>query len=271
MSSIHGTVRTARAWLALALIAALSLALLAGLLYSVFAALSRDTSSPVAPSARQSVDAPAGGPAARSNTGVDQRDELAARPMLQLAPSAARPQPLVAATAGPPISLPGATSTSDLVATGYPRTPEGALAQLAAIDALALHDLDPVQLRRVHDWATLPGAVPLTEWTPFVAASAALNAADVPDGAADLSSAFTPVAGQIKGVVADDFVVACVLGEWSVAYRATSRAGAADCQRMVWSGRRWWIGPGEQPAYAPSAWPGSADAVRAGWRELADA
>jgi hypothetical protein len=65
--------------------------------------------------------------------------------------------------------------------------------------------------------------------------------------------------------------VACVLGEWQVTYRDTSRAGAGDCQRLVWTDGRWWIGDGDQAAYAPSAWPGSADAVRAGWRALTDA
>jgi hypothetical protein len=74
------------------------------------------------------------------------------------------------------------------------------------------------------------------------------------------------VQGQIKGTVGPDFVVACVLGEATVSAATVGRGGAGDCQRMVWSDERWWIGPGAQPAPAPSAWPGSADAIRAGWR-----
>lgn len=271
MPFISRTTRTAKAWLALVLIAALVLALVAGLVYSVSATLSRDVAAPAAPSAEQPASARTTETAAGATTGQNPRDELAAQPMLQLPPSAARPQPLVAETAGPPIALPTPTDTSGLVATGFPQTPEGAVAQLAAIDTMALRDLDPAQLRRVHEWATRPDAVPLEAWNPFVAASAALVAAGVPDGTADLTSTFTPVAGQIKGIVGDDFVVACVLGEWQATYRGTSRAGAGDCQRMVWSEGRWWIGAGNQPAYAPSAWPGSADAVRVGWRALTDA
>lgn len=271
MHPIGRTTRTARAWLALALIAALVLALTAGLVYSVSATLSRDVVPLEAPSAEQPTPARPAEAAAGATTSQDPWDELAAEPMLQLPPSSARPQPLVAETAGPPIVLPAATDTSGLVATGFPQTPEGALAQLAAIDTLALRDLDPAQVRRVHEWAVSPDAVPLEAWNPFVAASAALAAAGAPDGAADLTSTFTPVAGQIKGSVGDDFVVACVLGEWQVTYRDTARAGAGDCQRLVWTEGRWWIGAGDQPAYAPSAWPGSADAVRAGWRSLTDA
>lgn len=271
MHSISRTTRTARVWLTLGIIAALALALLAGLAYSVASTLSRDATEPdTAPADRPSTPR-VGEVATSESTAIGPRDELAAEPMLQLAPSAARPQPLVTDTAGPPIALPAATDTSGLVATGFPHTTEGALAQLAAIDALALRDLDPAQLRRVHAWAAEPGAVPLQGWTPFVAATAALGAAGAPKGTADLTSTFTPVAGQIKGSVGRDFVVACVLGEWQVTYRETSSAGAADCQRMAWVEGRWRIGAGDQPAYAPSAWPGSADAVRAGWRALTDA
>ena len=271
MHSIRTAPRAARAWLALALIASLALALLAGLLYTVIATFSAESAPPEKGPARQPGSVQPEGAADVDATVQDAQDKLAAEPMVELAPSAARPQPLVTETAGPSIPLPAATDTSGLVATGFPRTPEGALAQLAAIDSLALRDLHPDQLRRVHEWAAMPGAVPLLEWTPFVGASAALDAAGVPDGSADLTSTFTPVAGQIKGTVGDDFVVACVLGEWQATYRATVRAGAGDCQRMVWTQGRWWIGPGDQPAYAPSAWPGSADAVRAGWRALTDA
>ncbi len=270
MHSIRRARQVTRAWLALAVIASLALALLAGLIVTVASTLSSQASPgessgpPSTVSAtRQSV-----APAVRAQ---DPEDELAARPMLQLAPSAARPQPLVVETAGPPIPLPRALDTTTLVPTGFPQTPEGALAQLAAIDSMAMRDLSPVQLRRVHEWATAPGAVPVEKWTPFVAASAALEAAGAPEGDLELSSTFTPVAGQIKGSLGDDFTVVCVLGEWQVSYRDTSRAGAGDCQRMKWSDGRWWIGEGDQPAYAPSAWPGSADAVRAGWRVLADA
>ena len=271
MHSIRRAHQTARAWLALALIVTLVLALLAGLALTVVSTLSSQAGPTDGPQEQQSTASASSRPASPAASTQDPGDELAAQPMLQLAPSAARPQPLVVEIAGPPIPLPRASENTSLVPTGFPRTPEGALAQLAAIDALAFRDLSPAQLRRVHAWATAPGAVPVEQWTPFVAASAALEAAGAPEGDAELTSTFTPVAGQIKGSVGDDFTVVCVLGEWQVTYRDTSRAGAGDCQRMQWSDGRWWIGAGDQPAYAPSAWPGSADAVRAGWRALSDA
>jgi hypothetical protein len=86
---------------------------------------------------------------------------------------------------------------------------------------------------------------------------------------ADVS--YAAVQGQIKGVVGRDFVVACVLGEFNAMLNESAKAGVGDCQRMAWIGGRWRIGPGAQPPEAPHAWPGSADAVRGGWRELSRA
>lgn len=263
--TLHRHVATARAWFALAVIALLLLAVVTGIAFTVASALADEQRAHDAVTALPTVTTAT--PKARTAS-RSAEDELAAAQMVQLPASAARPQALIEDTARPSITLPPPTRTEELVPTGFPHTPEGAVAQLAAIDSLALRDLTPAQVRAAHRWAATPGAVPLHDWTPYVAASAALDAAGLPEGSADVASTFTPVAGLIKGSIGTDFVVACVLGEWQVTYRATSRAGAADCQRMVWSGGRWRIGPGAQPAYAPSAWPGSADAVRAGWRGL---
>ncbi len=257
----------ARAWLTLVTAAILALALLAGLLYAIATTLrgsrsvAADTASPPTSSA---------GPATSPTpSGSAREDELAQRPMLALAPSAADPQPLVSAVAGAPVRLPSPTRTVGDLASGFPHTSVGALAALAAIDSMALRDLRPAQVRQVYSWAALPGAVSLKDWRMNLAAEAALEGAGVPEGSSDLQSTFTPLAVQVKGHVGRDFVVACVLGEWSLTYRSNARAGIGDCQRMVWSRGRWRIGPGEQPASAPSAWPGSADAVRAGWRSVA--
>ncbi|MDQ5841756.1 MAG: hypothetical protein M3537_11610 [Chloroflexota bacterium] len=204
------------------------------------------------------------------------KNALAAKPMLPVAPAAALPQPIAASaagsTAGPPVVLPAATDTTGLVPTGYPRTPAGAVAQLAAIDALALKDLNPSNPRAAYDWAALPGAVPFEQWTPQVGVSAILTAAGTPRGSSELTSTWALTHAQIKGVLDDgNFVLACVLGQFDANYRSSVRAGVGDCQRMVWQAGRWWIGPGTQPAFAPSTWPGSADCMRAGWREVANA
>jgi len=204
------------------------------------------------------------------------QNALAAVPMLEVIPEAALPQPLARSTAGSPatapLTLPGATDTTQLVPTGYPRTPAGAVAQLAAIDALAFKDLNPFNPRAAYDWAALPAAVPYEAWTPQVGVSAVLAAVGELRGSTGLTSTWTLTHAQIKGVLNDgNFVVACVLGEFDANYRASVRAGVGDCQRMVWQQGRWRIGPGAQPAFAPSTWPGSAECVRAGWREVPNA
>ncbi len=267
-----------RAWFVLALAAAIAVAVIAGFLYALLGSMGEasPTDQRTASSQAPGSSAAPGSPVTavgrnETSTTTAREDDLAARRMVQLPPSAARPQPLATATAGPPIALPPGSDAKGPATSGFPQTPAGALAQLAAIDVAALQDLDPQRVASVHAWAALPGAIPLDEWTPAVAVDAARIAAGQPDAVAELSSVFTPLAGQIKGTVGDSFVVACVLGEWQITYRSTSRAGAGDCQRMVWHDGRWRIGPGAQPAYAPSAWPGSADAVRAGWRALTDA
>jgi len=192
--------------------------------------------------------------------------------MLQVAPADALPQPIAGPTTAAPLMLPGPTSTTELVPTGYPRTPAGAVAQLAAIDAFALKDLNPSNPRQAHDWASLPGAVSFEQWTPQVGVSAILTAAGTPQGSPELTSTWTLTHAQVKGVLdRGNFVLACVLGEFDANYRTIVRAGLGDCQRMVWHAGRWWIGPGEQPAFAPSTWPGSVDCVRANWREVHNA
>jgi hypothetical protein len=267
-----------RAWFVLAIAAAIAVALIAGFLYAVLGSFRSEapTNGRAASSHAPGSSAAPGSPATVAGANiahgaVARQDELAERPMLRLPPSAARPQALVTAVAGAPIVLPIGSESDGPVTSGFPETSEGALAQLAAIDAAALQDLDPERVAAVHSWAVLPGGVSLDEWTPAVAVTAARVAAGQPVETAELTSVFTPLAGQIKGTVGDSFVVACVLGEWQITYRSTSRAGVGDCQRMVWHDGRWRIGPGAQPAFAPSAWPGSGDAVRAGWRAFTDA
>ena len=45
--------------------------------------------------------------------------------------------------------------------------------------------------------------------------------------------------------------------------------GVGDCQAMRWTaGGQWRISPGPAAAAAPSAWPGSQDAVNAGYRDI---
>jgi len=199
-------------------------------------------------------------------------DELAARPMATAAPGASQPQPVVAVETAAALPIPAPADAAAALPTGFPRTPEGAVGQLAAIDAAAFRDLHPATVADVHARASLPGAVPLTEWTPNVGVTAILRALGQPRGSAAVTATWTLTHAQVKGVLGGgDFVLACVLGELDATYRSTARAGVGDCQRMVWQDGRWHIGPGAQPAFAPSTWPGSADCVRVGWQEARNA
>jgi hypothetical protein len=271
----------ARGWVVLAGLLIIGVAILWGLLifvWSVLAGTGPDSraSSRTAVAPKVIASAPPS-PSTSTSSSAEvalkaAKNALAAKPMLQIAPADALPQPIATLTAGTPVTLPKATDTTGLIPTGYPRTPQGAVAQLAAIDALALKDLNPSNPRQAYDWAVMPGAVPFAQWTPQVGASAILTAAGAPHGSTQLTSTWTLTHAQIKGVLDDgNFVVACVLGEFDANYRSTVRAGVGDCQRMVWHGDRWRIGPGAQPAFAPSTWPGSAECVRAGWREVRNA
>ena len=168
------------------------------------------------------------------------------------------------------------------VATGLPHTPEGALAQLAAIDTTALTSASVrVAQGVITAWAA-PGGPTTESWSGVQAVATLLGSAGTSaDGAGSLTVGAEPTMGFIKGTVGKDFVIPCI--DFIVTATATSttstgrpaRVAAADCQRMVWqddaanpSGGRWVIGPGEEPAAAPSLWPGSQDSFDAGYQWL---
>lgn len=271
----------ARGWAVLTGVLIFGVAILFGLIvfvWSVLAGTGPDNGAGDRPGVSPSITGsprpspPPSSPSSAEAALESAKDALAARPMLAVAPAAALPQPIANSTAGALIMLPNATSTTGLVPTGYPRTPQGAVAQLAAIDALAFRDLNPANPREAYDWATVAGAVPYAQWTPQVGVSAILSAAGTPRGSTELTSTWTLTHAQVKGVLDEgNFVLACVLGQLDASYRASVRAGVGDCQRMVWQAGRWWIGAGAQPAFAPSTWPGSAACARAGWLEVRNA
>lgn len=87
-------------------------------------------------------------------------------------------------------------------------------------------------------------------------------------GGGALAVVATPAMGLIKGTVGGDAVVACVDFEVDVTVNSTARGALADCQRMVWTGERWMIGPGTEPADPPSVWPSTDLARQVGYRDL---
>ncbi|MBK8462868.1 MAG: hypothetical protein IPL36_07535 [Nigerium sp.] len=200
--------------------------------------------------------------------GEGYRDQLAAQPMLQV-PSGAATTPSVGVERGPTMTLPEATSEGPArVQSGFPRTAEGAVAQLAAITVTVVEAMSIPVAHEVHTAWSRPGGVPAGEWAMTHNVQSFLTAAGGQDHTKDdtILVVATPVAGQVKGTDGPDWVLACVLLDVRAAIVTDARIGYGHCERMVWTGGRWLIGPGTPPATAPSTWPGSDLAIQAGWR-----
>jgi hypothetical protein len=201
---------------------------------------------------------------------------LATRPMVWLPADTAQPHALSTRSAGPPISLPTPSrQAGQWIPGGYPRSAEGALAQLVALNQAGLSGGDPSTYDRAYAQSALPGApsadgaglhVLLREFRT----AAGLAAGAMTDG---LTVRYEITHGLIKGSADDGrYVVACTLGQFSVDYRGEGTAvGVGDCQALRWTGADWRISPGPRAAYAPSAWPGTDESVDAGYRPLAGA
>ncbi len=272
MTTILTRSHRVRAWLTMIGIAILLVSLAWGLIVFIWSAAA-GTGTPTTPatpgSTAGTVTVPTTNPAPAGDVVEAQRDRLAAAPMLSVPLGAARPQALAPPGSAATMSIPVAEDQASAVPVRFPRTAEGAVAALAAIDTAAFAGLNPATAATVHQQATLPGAVSLTEWTPAVGVEAILRAAGAPNGSPEVTGSWTLTHAQVKGVLDDgDFVVACVLGELAASYHTVDRVGVGDCQRMLWQDGRWWVGPGAQPAYPPSTWPGSPDCVRAGWMQV---
>lgn len=210
-----------------------------------------------------------GGTAAGGPTTSRSLDELAARPMPSVPESASHPMRVSLIDPGEPIVLPTADSASPAgVPTGFPQTAQGALAQLAAIDSAALGSASLPGARAVIAGWALPGGPTPATWSGVRAIAGLLDAAGTSGGSGGLAIVATPAMGLIKGTVGDDAVVACVDFEVDVTLNSTARGALADCQRMVWAGGRWMIGPGAEPADPPSVWPSTDLARQVGYRDL---
>lgn len=229
----------------------------------------------------KSADATSSTPATTSKptttgSGPGYRDQAAAAPMLQGAPDDAR-RGVPAAVTGPVIKIPPATAAGPVqVPTGFPHTPEGALAQLAAIETTVLQAMSIPQANDVHAQWALPGAPdvatwPLTKNVQSFLASAGQGQSKDPTVAVTA----TPAAGQVKATDGPNWVVACVLLDVRATITAEARIGYGYCERMQWhpeptrentTAGRWMIASGAPAATAPSTWPGTEIAFKAGWR-----
>jgi hypothetical protein len=210
------------------------------------------------------------GGAGPPGTAADPRDALADKPMPTVDEADSHPGPVSTNDPGTPITLPAATSAGAAqVPTGFSHTPEGAMAQLAAIDQTALQSGTLAGARAVITGWAMPGGPTTSSWSGVQAMAEFFDAAGLSGGGNNqLAIVATPLMGQIKGSVGPDFVVPCIDFEIDVTLQQTSRGAAADCQRMVWTGSRWLVGPGTEPAPAPSVWPDTDTAIGVGYRDL---
>lgn len=196
------------------------------------------------------------------------RDRIAAEPMPSVDPQAAfTPDTAVLPAGGILVPTPSIEAGPAGVASGFPRTAEGAVGQLAAIEKTVLEAMSLSVVREVHSEWVQPGGPALADWELTRNVTAFLEAARQPGQAKDPATLVrvSPAAALVKGSDGADWVVVCVLLDVQAEIRTESRMGYGLCSRMTWAEGRWQVAPGEPPASAPQAWPGSTAAVDAGW------
>ncbi|MGV8967708.1 MAG: hypothetical protein ACOH2F_15690 [Cellulomonas sp.] len=232
---------------------------LVGLVYAVHGAVASSGTSHDDDGAAAAVDSLPSGQA--------RRDAIATAPMLRVTPQDSRGG-TPAASPAPTIGVPAATRLGPAeVPTGFGRTVEGAVGQLAAIATTVLQGMSIQQVRAVHEQWSAPGAPAVEEWALLAAVQAFLGSDAGPHIDKPGTAVITvPSAAQIKGSDGDGWVVACVLLDVIVTVVTQARAAYGYCERLQWAEDRWVIAPGTAPVSAPSTWPGTDLATAAGWR-----
>ena len=260
-------------------VAAGLLLLLAGLGYALYLAVVPSEDRPSA------TVAPAPGDIVGTQS---RRDRIAAAPMLDVAAADAQPA-VPAAIVGPVILVPPATTVGPGdVPSGFPRTPEGAVGQLAAIETTVFQAMSIAATQEIHrQWTAGPqaeggltppsgapggtGGTGAAGWEIMRHVQSFLGTAQMgPEKDLTATVSATPAAGQVKGVDGPAWVLACVLLEVRAVIATEARIGFGHCERMQWQDGRWLIAPGAAPARAPSTWPGSQRSLDAGWRTWVD-
>ncbi|KRA39359.1 MULTISPECIES: hypothetical protein [unclassified Nocardioides] len=185
----------------------------------------------------------------------------------------AQPGPLADGWTGT-IAVPQPASVGEAqVGTGFPRSPEGALAQLIAIDRRAIESTSVVTAQDVIDVWAATGGPTAESWSGVAAVKALLESAGLPaNGSSEFAVQLEPSMGLIQAsddgsaTVCVDFILTVVVGEG-----APDRIAAADCQHMAWTDDRWVIASGDEATPTPSLWPGTQASYDAGyqWLEVA--
>ena len=182
---------------------------------------------------------------------------------------AAQPGPLSSDDPGS-IAVPQASRLGEAeVGSGFPRTPEGAVGQLIAIDQRALESASVVVAQDVIAAWAAPGGPTASTWSGVAAVQSLLESAGLPaNGSPELTIQLDPAMGVVQS---DDRVTtACVdfVVSATVTGRQATRIAVADCQHMVWHGDRWVIAPGDEAPAMPSIWPGTQASYAAGYQWL---
>ena len=190
--------------------------------------------------------------------GASHRDEIAAEPMLSVPEGAAFPQDPNDPDAGGDgdadqgsIKVPTGTGINGpgLVMTGFPRTPEGAIGQLAQIDTAVLQSMSLQTAQEVYASWALPGGVGADDWWITSSVEAFLGSSEMGSvKSATASVAVEPAAALVKGTDGPDWATVCVLMKVTATYRSEGHAAFGHCERMQWVGGRWMLAPGAPPA-----------------------
>lgn len=251
-----------RLLVAMGAVVAAVLVLLGGLSYAVITAL-RAGPGGTSPSVRvveQTWPIHADG-----TRGSRYRDAVAAEPMLRTDPDDMEP---TAPALGrmPRMMIGPSTSVGPAgVPTGFDHSPEGAVAQLTAIEIAALAPMSVEHARDVHDVWAMDGAS-FERWEIAQAIQAFHTHAGTVDDDGTVSLSATPVGARIKGTDGPDWVLSCVQLDVTAVVVEQVRFGYGHCERMQWNYDRWMIAPGTPPVPAPSTWPRSERSLEAGWR-----
>lgn len=205
---------------------------------------------------------------------------LATRPMLVLPAESAAPEPLSLHPAPGALRVPVPSGDLAGVPAGFPATPAGTVAALAAMTTQGLRGADPQTYVRAYRALSLPGSPPAESARLVHLLSSIRSSAGIPPigPVAGLTMGWQPEEGLVKGVLdGGRYVVACVLGQFTADYQGRLVTyGVGDCQALRWTlsdpatgaTGQWLISPGPGAATATDAWPGSQDAVNAGYQAL---
>lgn len=249
----------------LGVLVAVVLLLVAGLAYVAV----RGTNSGTASAGLDSPDQKTWHVGADDVRGDAYRDAVAAEPMLETDDDDMRPAAPALDEQRRMVIGPATKRGPAKVPSGFDHTPEGAVAQLAAIEVEALTPMSVGYARDVHlEWA-MDGAS-FDRWGIAEAIQSFHTSAGTVDGDGGVSLTAKPVGAQIKGTDGPDWVLACVQLDVIVVVVEQVRFGYGYCERMQWSGSRWMIAPGAPAAQAPSTWPASKRSLDAGWRLWVD-